>query len=109
MQKKSTKNYKVELGSFDKGSVEKKIEDHIRCIQSLIKQIEQKEMQSLFSGMLASVLSNPQTTEDTEIGSLFFEESASPDESVLSDNEMNLIGELSEKIEELYRITRSGN
>ena len=104
MEKKNTNIDKLNKGAFERGSVEKRIEEHIRSIQSLIKQIEQKEMQSLFSGLLASVLSNPQSAEEFETDNLFFDQSASPDNSVLSNNELNLIGELSEKIEELYRL-----
>ena len=104
MKNKNTPIDKLNVGAFERGTVEKRIEEHIRSIQSLIKQIEQKEMQFLFSGLLASVLSKPQSGEDFESDNLFFEQPASPDHTVLSDNELNLIGELSEKIEELYRL-----
>ena len=104
MEKKNRQFDKLNVGAFERGSVEKRIEEHIRSIQSLIKQIEQKEMQSLFSGLLASVLSKSQSAEDYDSDNLFYEQPAAPDNTVLSDNELNLIGELSEKIEELYRL-----
>lgn len=104
MEKNNRQVDKLNVGAFERGSVEKRIEEHIRSIQLLIKQIEQKEMQSLFSGLLASVLSTPQSAEDINSETLFYEQPASPDHTVLSDNELNLIGELSEKIEELYRL-----
>ena len=104
MQKKNENIDRLNLGAFERGSVEKRIEDHIRSIQALIKQIQQKEMQSLFSGLLASVLSSPQTDFELDSDGMFFDQPTSPDNTVLSDNELSLIGELSEKIEALYRL-----
>ncbi|MBT8196285.1 MAG: hypothetical protein HKO56_04870 [Bacteroidia bacterium] len=109
MRRKDTNIDKMNIGAFERGSVEKKIEEHIRSIQSLIQQIEQKEMQCLFTGLLASVLTNPATGQELNTENLFFEQPAAPDNTVLSDNELNLIGELSEKIEELYRLKDSNH
>lgn len=83
---------------YESAHIEREIEDHIQSIKSLINKLRPNDRQNYFSGLLSHILSSniayPAGPIDISTDDL--------DYNTLSENELNLLRELSSNIQRLY-------
>ena len=78
-----------------KVNLEREIESNVQRIQTLIKRLNPSERQKYFNGLLSFIVSN-QTTPQTV--------SNDADYSGLSENDLGILSEMSDKLQELYNV-----
>jgi hypothetical protein len=76
-------------------SIQQEIESHVRKIRTLIDKLSPRDRQDYFSGLLNHVLAETEGTVKANHGK---------DTNKLSKTDLTLLNELSEKMEELYRV-----
>ena len=90
---------KVVEPTVDQTRIEFEIERHVRSIRALIQKLRPLERQRYFEGFLSHLLSQPVNYPYKKADA----KNHSNDYSSLSKHELELVRELSHKIEELYR------
>ena len=89
------KSRKQQMLDSKKRALAKKIDQHVRIIKTLIAKMEELEMQELYNGLLANVLSNSQLAEPVA-------HKRKRSISVLSQKDMTMIKQISALTDELY-------
>ena len=83
---------------YESAHIEREIEDHVNSIKSLINKLRPSDRQFYFSGLLSHILTSkinyPTGPIDVSTDEM--------DYNALSDNELNLLRELSSNIQRLY-------
>src|SRR5262245_52389693 len=97
-------NLKVVTVEYDQNSVEREIERHVKVIRSLINKLAPVDKQKYFNGLLSHIINDPgqRPKNNSWNQSAQFIQS---DFSKLSVRELSLLEELSEKMEEMYRVS----
>ena len=90
------KTRKQQMLDSKKRAIAKKIDEHVRVIKTLIAKMEELEMQELYNGLLANVLSNSQLVEPATRNP---KRRSIP---VLTTKDMTMIKQISALTDELY-------
>lgn len=96
ISKQTVSTKKQQMLDAKKRALAKKVDQHIRIVKTLIRKMEELEMQELYNGLLANVLSNPQLVEPIE------QKKKSRTVSVLTPNDLSMIKQLSSLTDQLY-------
>jgi hypothetical protein len=97
----STPKLEIVDKTQDRPKVEMEIESHIRHIRSLINKLHPVERQKYYDGFLTHLLNRQPVYPPTMKSN--GDADQNPDLSVLSNDELQLIRELSIKMEDMYR------
>ena len=84
----------------DQATIEAEIERHVKVIRSLIQRLTPSDRQKYFDGLLAHILDEPAGKEWSRPSNAW----KGQDYGNLTIRELSLLEELSEKMEEMYRI-----
>lgn len=95
-------NLRVVVVDKDQATIESEIERHVKVIRSLINKLTPTDRQKYFDGLLAHILDEPVLTSSNRNISSGWNRN---DYSNLTVRELGLLEELSEKMEQMYRIT----
>lgn len=94
--KTAVKTKKQQILDAKKRALASKVDKHIRIVKTLIVKMEELEMQELYNGLLANVLSNPQLVEPLA------KRKKSRSIPVLSTKDMSMIKQISSLTDQLY-------
>ena len=85
----------------DQATIESEIERHVKVIRSLIQKLRPTDRQKYFNGLLSHILDEPPVQSGNWKSSAQWMRS---DYSNLTIRELGLLEELSEKMEQMYRV-----
>jgi hypothetical protein len=94
--KPAVKTKKQQIMDAKKRALAGKVDQHIRIIKTLIVKMEELEMQELYNGLLANVLSNPQLVKPLQ------RKKEARSIPVLSPKDLSMIKQLSSLTDQLY-------
>ena len=97
-------NLRVVVVDKDQATIESEIERHVKVIRSLIQKLRPTDRQKYFDGLLAHIIDEPSDT-NWKNGSQWMRK----DYSNLTVRELGLLEELSEKMEQMYRVMEHEN
>ena len=92
-------NLRVVVVDKDQATIESEIERHVKVIRSLIQKLRPTDRQKYFNGLLSHILDEPVQTSGNWKNTW-----ARNDYSNLTVRELGLLEELSEKMEQMYRV-----
>ena|SRR5688572_7461000 len=97
----SDASLRVVVVDKDQATIESEIERHVKVIRSLIQKLRPTDRQKYFNGLLSHILDEPVQASGNWKSSTQWMRS---DYSNLTVRELGLLEELSEKMEQMYRV-----